>query len=135
VTAPPAPKAMANRLSHLLTQVRGPDRFPVAVAELAVEYSRQCFPGEPIAKVQGEDLEGFEGMLTRHPSGTKWLLLYNSGSASEGRRRFTIAHEFGHYLLHRHRPARSTAATTTLPPAAIPRGTWRARRTNSPPPS
>jgi hypothetical protein len=105
VTAPLAPKAMANRLSHLLTQVLGPERFPVAVAELAVEYSRQCFPGEPIDRVQGEDLEGFEGMLTRHPSGTKWLLLYNSGSASEGRQRFTIAHEFGHYLLHRQRQA------------------------------
>ena len=27
---------------------------------------------------------------------------YNSATPSEGRKRFTIAHEFGHYILHRH---------------------------------
>lgn len=69
---------------------------------MAVEYSRQCFPGGPVPKVQSEDLEGFKGMLTRHACGTTWLLLCNSGLASEGRQRFTFALEFGHYLL-RHR--------------------------------
>jgi hypothetical protein len=94
---------MANRISHVLNQVLGAERFPVAADEVALEFSRQWFPAEPIAKVQGEDLEGFEGMLTRHPSGTKWLVLYNSGARSAGRQRFTIAHELGHYLLHRRR--------------------------------
>jgi hypothetical protein len=56
MSKPLAPKAMANRL----TQVFGAERFPVAVSELALDYSRQ------------------------------W---------------FTIAHAFGHYLLHRHRQA------------------------------
>lgn len=104
MSEPLAPKAMANRLSVMLTQVLGAERFPVAVAELALDYSRQCFPSEPIEHVRGEHLEGFEGMLMRHPSGTKWLIMYN-GTRSQGRQRFTIAHEFGHYLLHRHRQA------------------------------
>ena len=30
------------------------------------------------------------------------MILYNSAVRSEGRKRFTIAHEFGHYILHRH---------------------------------
>jgi hypothetical protein len=49
---------MANRISHVLNQVLGSERFPVAVDEVALELSRQWFPAEPVAKVQGEDLEG-----------------------------------------------------------------------------
>lgn len=30
------------------------------------------------------------------------MIVYNSAVRSEGRKRFTIAHEFGHYILHRH---------------------------------
>ena len=54
------------------------------------------------AKVQGEDLDGFDGLLKANKARSKWLLLYNSATPSEGRKRFTIAHEFGHYILHRH---------------------------------
>ena len=96
------PIAEANRISTMLNTVLGPDRFPVNVDELALEYSRQCFPNSPIDKVLGEDLDGFDGMLRKHKSRSKWLILYNSAVTSEGRKRFTIAHEFGHYLLHRH---------------------------------
>lgn len=101
MTTSTSPRGVANRISHVLNQVLGPERFPVAVDAVALEFSRQWFPAEPIANVQGEDLDGFEGMLTRHPSGTKWLILYNNGSPSEGWQHFTIAHELGHYLLHR----------------------------------
>lgn len=98
--------AEANRLSSMLNAVLGTERFPVKVDELALEYSRQCFADSPIDKVQGEDLEGFDGMLAANKARSKWLLLYNSAVKSEGRKRFTIAHEFGHYLLHRHQQDR-----------------------------
>ena len=94
--------AEANRISSMLNTVLGADRFPVKVDELALEYSRQCFSDSPIDKVQGEDLDGFDGLLKANKSRSKWLLLYNSATPSEGRKRFTIAHEFGHYILHRH---------------------------------
>ncbi len=96
------PIAEANRISAMLNTIFGLDRFPVNVDELALEYSRQCFPNSPIDKVLGEDLDGFDGMLRKHKSQSKWLILYNSAVASVGRKRFTIAHEFGHYILHRH---------------------------------
>lgn len=86
----------------MLNMVLGADRFPVKVDELALEYSRQCFADSPIDKVQGEDLEGFDGLLKANKSRSKWLVLYNSATPSEGRKRFTITHEFGHYILHRH---------------------------------
>lgn len=96
------PFAEANRLSAMLNTVFGADRFPVKVDELALEYSRQCCADSPIDRIQGEDLDGFDGLLKANKSRSKWLVLYNSATASEGRKRFTIAHEFGHYILHRH---------------------------------
>jgi len=96
------PKAEANGISKLLNQVLGLDRFPVPVEDLALEYTQQKFRDAPIAKVQGEDLDGFDGMLAANKKRDKWMILYNSAVSSEGRQRFTVAHEFGHYLLHRH---------------------------------
>ena len=95
------PMAEANRISSMLNAVLGKERFPVKVDELAVEYSRQCFPDSPIDKVEGADLEDFDGLLKAKKDRSKWLILYNSAVTSEGRKRFTIAHEFGHYILHR----------------------------------
>ena len=102
MTEAKGPMVEANRISKMLNMVLGPERFPVKVDELAQEYSRQCFADSPIDKVQGEDLDGFDGLLKANKSRSMWLILYNSAVRSEGRKRFTIAHEFGHYLLHRH---------------------------------
>lgn len=96
------PIAEANRLSVLLHQVLGAERFPVAVEELALDYSRQCFPHSPIAKIVGEKLPGLEGLLQSNQDQSRWVIVYNVAEPSPGRRRFTLAHEFGHYLLHRH---------------------------------
>lgn len=70
--------------------------------DIALEYTQQKFRDAPIAKVQGEDLDGFDGMLAPNKKRDKWMILYNSAVSSGGRKRFTVAHEFGHYLLHRH---------------------------------
>jgi len=102
MTGTKRPKAQANEISDLLNQVLGLDRFPVPVEDVAREYSQQRFCDAPIAKIQGEDLDGFDGMLAANKKRDKWMILYNSAVSSEGRKRFTVAHEFGHYLLHRH---------------------------------
>ena len=102
MTATMRPKAQANDISKLLNKVLGTDRFPVAVEDVALQYSQQRFREAPIAKIHGEDLDGFDGMLAANKKRDKWMILYNSAVSSEGRKRFTVAHEFGHYLLHRH---------------------------------
>lgn len=99
---PKRPKAEANDISKLLKQVFGADRFPVPVEDVALEYTQQKFRDAPIAQVRGEELDGFDGMLAANNKRDKWMILYNSAVSSEGRKRFTVAHEFGHYLLHRH---------------------------------
>ena len=95
------PMAVANQISDMLNRVLGINRFPVDVQQLALEYTNQCFPDSPITRIQGERIDGFEGMLKANKSKTKWLIVYNDGNGSEGRQRFTVAHEFGHYMVHR----------------------------------
>lgn len=97
-----SPQRQANEISTMLNAVFGQDRFPVRIKELAIEYSRKRFPDDPLTDVLGDELPGFEGALCPAQDGKKgWGILYNSAITSPGRINFTLAHEFGHYLLHR----------------------------------
>lgn len=109
MTLPHTPIGWANHLSKLVRHfhdAHGTPRFPIRVTDIAIEYSRNVFPGAPITKVDGIDLSReFEGMLMPIGSGAgtgEWGIIYNSAITSRGRINFTLAHELGHYLLHRH---------------------------------
>ena len=93
------PMAEANSLTQLLDQVFGIDRFPVDGQALALDYSKERFGSERIVKIAAMDIPGFEGVLKARSDG-QWAIGYNS-QQSPGRVRFTLAHEFGHYMLHR----------------------------------
>lgn len=95
------PKAEANKLSKILSIFLGEDRFPVDVESLALEYSKETSPSDPIVKIKKSDVDNFEGALIKHPNKSQWMILYKENIRSEGRKRFTIAHELGHYMLHR----------------------------------
>lgn len=96
------PKRWANRGSMLLRQVLGEDRFPVDIEMLATEWSKHFAPEAPITKVAARRLENFEGALVDgRDQGRGWGIAYNKDIRSEGRKRFTIAHELGHFLMHR----------------------------------
>ncbi|CAK0782085.1 IrrE N-terminal-like domain-containing protein [Gammaproteobacteria bacterium] len=110
MSEPKNPVEEANGVSDWLDQTLGLDRFPVDVESLALEYSQQHDPESPITRIVGEDLPGFEGMLKSNKTKSKWLIIYNSGVSSRGRRRFTVGHEFGHYKLHRERLSEFTCS-------------------------
>lgn len=105
MTLPQKPIACANRLTTLLQAAQratGKSFYPIKIKEIAGDISRHFFPSSPITKITGEDFSGkFDGMLRRVPS-TKddWGIIYNTGMP-DGRINFTLAHELGHYLLHR----------------------------------
>src|SRR5216684_77112 len=102
MTAAPSPVRWAIDLSLLLNTVLGADRFPVDVPELAKEYSAKRYPDDPISLIRGEALPGFDGALYRAPAGKKgWGIFFNRRLASPGRINYTLAHELGHYLIHR----------------------------------
>lgn len=73
-----------------------------------LEVLRQMLPTTPYGKDVREikapmalDVDSCEGMLVRNPNDvTEWGIFFN-GKASPERRRFTIAHELGHFILHR----------------------------------
>jgi IrrE N-terminal-like domain len=95
-------KRWATELSQLLRAVLGEERFPVDVEKLAMEISGTRFPNDPLIAIKGDSLPGFEGAL--YPVGNPregWAVIYNNENVSPGRVRFTIGHEFGHYLAHR----------------------------------
>ncbi len=103
MTEAKSPRRWANELTLLLNAALGSERFPVDVAALARDYSAQRFPDDPISLVKGGNLPRFDGALYPDPHGRKgWAIIYNDHMASEGRINFTLAHEFGHYLMHRH---------------------------------
>lgn len=96
------PERCANELTVVLKAAFGAERFPVDVAFVAKEYSAQRFPADPITLIKGDRLDNFEGALVPAPSGRKgWGIIYNSAVTSPGRVNFTLAHELGHYLIHR----------------------------------
>ena len=103
---PTRPPAWANKISNLLQEIEkhtGEVMYPVRIQDIAVSISEQFFPESPITKISGEDFsDNFEGALARVPN-TKdsWGIAYNTAIKSSGRINFTLAHEFGHYLLHR----------------------------------
>ena len=95
-----SPKSEANRITNIL-RACGVDQFPVKVRDVAIEISTHICPHEPIASIKPVPLPRFEGMLKKSPKGDKWIIGVNEDGASSGRINFTIAHEFGHYMLHR----------------------------------
>lgn len=98
------PLVEANRITKMLDMVFGEDRFerhPVDIEALAIEYSKQVAPQSPIHVIEGRKLPGCVGALVYSENlPRQWGILYDEGQGKT-RRAFTIAHEFGHYVLHR----------------------------------
>lgn len=98
-----APRA-AHRLTHILdayATAHNVARFPVDVKELALSCAQVFGWTDPIARVEPANIRGFEGALFPLEERKQWLLLYNASIKSQGRIRFTQAHELAHYILHR----------------------------------
>lgn len=94
-----SPKRAANDLTKFLVLALGEERFKTSLEEIILEYTKN--QPDPITKVVGGELGGFEGMLRPSPKKPCWHIIYNNGTDYRGREKFTLAHELGHYLLHR----------------------------------
>ncbi|MCT4475446.1 ImmA/IrrE family metallo-endopeptidase [Bosea spartocytisi] len=98
------PLKEAARITQMLDLVLGADRFdraPVDMVGLALEYSRKIAPQSPIHEVVERDISGCVGALVYGEARPRqWAIMYHVGQ-SNGRRSFTVGHEFAHYILHR----------------------------------
>ncbi|MDQ2148120.1 ImmA/IrrE family metallo-endopeptidase [Alcaligenaceae bacterium C4P045] len=95
-----SPSGEAIKLAKLWRAVHGLT-FPINAGALAQEWSRNVAPEAPIDELQAQELKGFEGGLFWLKERKVWALLYHPHPDLPGRSNFTIAHEFGHYVLHR----------------------------------
>lgn len=83
------------------------DNMPEAID---LDVVRQMLPSTPYGKGVIEikpplplSIDSCEGMLVRNPENpAEWGIFYNANARFE-RVRFTITHELGHFILHRHR--------------------------------
>lgn len=97
-----SPQKIAINISKMLNITKGKEHFPIDVADLARSYSKSISlnPEDSIIAIKGADLsDNFDGILQKTQYG--WVIIYNSSIKYSGRINFTLAHEFGHYLLHR----------------------------------
>lgn len=102
MTVPFTPERWAFEITHLLNAVMKGEQFPIDIPMIAKDYTVKKWPDDPIISVKGDNLPNFDGALFKAPAGKKgWGIIYNNSMASPGRINFTLAHEFGHYLLHR----------------------------------
>ncbi len=101
------PKAEAIKISKLLKAL-GIYNFPINMKEIILDYSK-CRDKHDCSTCQNKDCivdiigialsQDFDGELKKTPKG--WVIIYNTNINYPGRINFTIAHEFGHYILHR----------------------------------
>lgn len=94
-TEPTTPRAWANFLAKAWGR-----HFPVDVRLIASDYSRRFV--DPIQQIVVADVPSFEGALFPLKKKGGWAILYNPYIPSAGRINYTLGHEFGHYLCHRH---------------------------------
>ncbi len=86
-----SPRKEAIRLSKLLEISLGSDRFPVDVAALAKEVSRNY--EDPIDKIVGDELPGFEGMLRPHKKRPAWHIVKLTDALKAWEREFVACDE------------------------------------------
>ncbi len=92
----------AARIIHWL------ETFNLLTLPINLDVVRELLPETPlghgaiIKPPMPINIAGSEGALVRNPNNEKeWGILYNETASAE-RQRFTIAHELGHFVLHRH---------------------------------
>lgn len=93
------PKKEAIRLTNLWQQ-HGPNTYPMnldALVEGAILTSG--FSDQLV--INRRQFDSFEGSLVRTKGTRKWTILLNNRVSNERRRRFTFAHELGHFMCHR----------------------------------
>lgn len=97
------PSGWANRINLILDKTFTDDieRFQLNLGTVIKDLSKELYPDEPISLVKGADFSDFDGCLIQKEGRSDWGIFYNKDLSSPGRIRFTLAHEFGHYLLHR----------------------------------
>lgn len=94
---PTTPSSWGIQLSRLWLE--SGQTLPIGVKDIALEVTKHRF-SDPIGLIKDHEVAGIDGMLSKRQKGD-WCISYDGAVQLSGRINFTIAHELGHYLLHR----------------------------------
>lgn len=65
-------------------------------------------------RVRQKEFDGFDGILLRSKNSQKGIIGVNVGIREESRKRFTVAHEIGHFVIPHHREIASACEVGTI---------------------
>jgi hypothetical protein len=106
------PKKEAIRLTKLWQQY-GPNTYPLDLDQL-VNGAILTSDFSDALVIDRNRFESFEGSLIRTKGTRKWTALLNTQVKNTRRRRFTFAHELGHFMCHRELRAKFEDSEETL---------------------
>lgn len=93
------PKREAIRLTELW-QKHGPDEYPIDLDKLVDGITSSGGFSDNLTIVKRR-FDSIEGSLVRTSGTRDWTILLNTNVKHRRRRRFTFAHELGHFMCHR----------------------------------
>ena len=96
-----SPKNEAMRLTRLWQDL-GPNTYPLEIERLIDGVLQSSDFSDDIRLVERK-FDNFEGALVRTQDQRQWTILLNTVIPNRRRRRFTLAHELGHFMCHRDR--------------------------------
>jgi Zn-dependent peptidase ImmA (M78 family) len=105
---------MSDELLMDLADCRFPDQLLAAIFKHHPDWTAPI-PVDELARtvnvteIRELDDDSFEGALVTNPGKTRGVILYKAGVREE-RRRFTVAHELGHFLIPSHEGNRQCTA-------------------------
>jgi hypothetical protein len=89
----------ANRITQIWRQF-GPATYPIDLPRSICEIVNKFCDGDQLT-LETRRLDGLDGALVR--TGEKsWCAVINENIRNLGRKNFTVAHEIGHFVGHRH---------------------------------
>src|SRR5579872_4650076 len=65
-------------------------------------------------RIREVEADGFDGSLIRAVDGPKGIIAVNSAIREHTRKRFTIGHEIGHYLIPHHRALKNVCRSDDI---------------------
>ncbi len=95
-----SPEAYAFEITRTIQAALGPAAYPLSLSAVIAQFAPIHAPGAEV-EIVFKPLNSIEGALIRSSDGKAFTILVNSDIGSQGRANFTLAHEFGHLLLHR----------------------------------
>ncbi len=95
-----SPDGIAFRINKVIQASVGDAAYPLDMREVIAQFAPAYAPSVSVS-VSSRSMDSVDGALIASTDRKSFSILTNSNVASAGRKNFTIAHEFGHFLCHR----------------------------------